>query len=79
MVRVTALKLEIPGSDPGFDNFFFFFFFAHANLVSYFFCANSTHTSTHASNLRKFANPYNARKFDAQSAHVARLRRYCAE
>ncbi len=34
--------------------------------------------STHAWNLRKFAKPYKTRKFDAQSAHVARLRRYCA-
>ncbi len=34
---------------------------------------------THASNLRKFAKAYMKRKFDAQSAHVTKLRRYCTK
>ena len=66
VIRVTALKLVILGLNPASE-----FFFCTQN----FFCANSTH----ASNLCKFANPYNKRNIDAQSAHIVVLRRYCAK
>ncbi len=75
MVRVADFRLVDPGSNPGSEFFFLFF----SCKIPFIFCANSTHTSTHASNLRKFANPYNARKFDAHSAHVVVMRRYCAK
>ena len=77
MDRVADLRLEIPGSNPGLENNFFFFL-RKRSFFAIFFGANSTHTSTHALNLRKFAKTYNKRNIDAESAHVASLRRYCA-
>ncbi len=76
-VRRWRRKWKVPGSNPASLNFFLLFL-AHAPIFFAVFCVNSTHALTHASNLRKCAKSYNARKFDAQSAHVARLRRYCA-
>ncbi len=80
MVRVADVELEIPGSNPGSDFFCAceFCFFLRMRLFL-FFCAILTQASTHALNLRKFANPYNGRNIDAQSAHVVVLRRYCAQ
>ncbi len=81
MVRVPDVELEIPGSNPR-PNFFcaceFFFLFLRMRFFLTF-CAILTQASTHALNLRKFANPYNGRNIDAQSAHVVVLRRYCAQ
>ena len=79
--KAAAKEMKGPGFESGLDlNFFSFFFFGAC--VKYFlliFCVNLTYALTHASNLRNFAKTYNARKLDAQSAHVARLRRYCAQ
>ncbi len=61
-----------------FRGFFRAFFGACAKYFLLFFCVNLTYALTHVSNLCKCAISYNARKLDAQSAHVARLRRYCA-
>ncbi len=83
-VRRRLRRSKVPGSKPAwtlkiFPGFFSCFFGACAKyFLLVFFCVNSTHALTHASNLRKCAKSYNERKFDAQSAHVARLRRYCA-
>ncbi len=78
MIRVPALELKVPGSNPGS---YFFTFFAHAFFlrIQSFFCAISTHASTQKANLRKICKRYNVRKFDAHSAHVVVLRRYCAK
>ena len=75
MVRVLGCKVDGRRFESGQ---YFLFFFRMRQFFFAFFRAISTHALTHASNLRKFAKPYMRRKFDAQSAHVARLRRYCA-
>ncbi len=77
--KAAAKEKNGPGFESGLDIYFFLFFLRIRQIFfCNFFCVNSTHALTHASNLRNCARSYNERKFDAQSAHVARLRRYCA-
>ncbi len=78
MVRVLGYKVEGPRFES--DNFILVFFSrACDEFFCNFFCVNLTYASTHASNLRKNGKSYNERNLDAQRAHVARLRRYCAQ
>ena len=78
--KAAAKEAKGPGFESGQGIIFFVCFFLARTpiFLQFFFCVNSTHASTQKTKLRKICKPYNARKFDAQSAHVARLRRYCA-
>ncbi len=82
-VRRWPKSWKDPGSNPAWT--LFLPFFAQAQFFFCIFCANLTHVLTHAcvDKCIKCAKmctiSYNARKFDAQSAHVARLRQYCAK
>ena len=78
MVRVEALKLEIPGLNPG-SFFSHAIFFSFLRMRFFYFCAISTQASTQKTKLRKICKPYSKRNIDAQSAHVVVLRRYCAK
>ncbi len=77
MGKEAAKEIKVPGSNPGTD--FFLFFCACDNFLLHFFCANLPHASTQKAKLRKICKPYSKRNINAQSAHVAMLRRYCAK